>query len=62
MTLTDGVLYDDYEQKCDECRRLRAELERLKKELRSHIRDLTLSKVDALEKVAHSTKDGDKDG
>ena len=33
MTLTDGALYDDYEQKCDECRRLRAEVERLKKAL-----------------------------
>ena len=32
MSITDGVLYDDYEQKCDECRRLRAEVERLKKD------------------------------
>jgi len=29
MTLTDGALYDDYEQKCDECRRLRERIKEL---------------------------------
>jgi hypothetical protein len=29
MTLTDGALYDDYEQKCDECRGLRDRIKEL---------------------------------
>jgi hypothetical protein len=33
MTLTDGALYDDYEQKCDECRRLRERIKELEAEI-----------------------------
>ena len=35
MTLTDGALYDDYEQKCDECRRLRDRIKELEADIAS---------------------------